>query len=66
MRLQMSTLDLLTEMPIVTGERTALRRTEFGAAARVPLNSSTSTTLENNEKFRPRGRAENGFCQEFG
>ena len=38
----------------------------YALSARPKVNSPPATTLENNEKFRPSERAENGLCREVG
>ena len=41
-------------------------RTNFGCIGMGAVGSFPATTLENNEKFRRRERAENGLCWEVG
>ena len=55
MRLQMSNLDLLSEMPVLnrTGENRSTEN-EIRRHRPSPVNSPTSTTLENNDILRPR------------
>lgn len=40
--------------------------THFGSCAGFEVNSPSAITLENNGKFRPQPRAENGLCREVG
>ena len=53
--------------PKSTGpENIGPERTDFGSIGMGAVGSPAATTLENNEKFRPRERAENGLCREVG
>ena len=44
----------------------SLGETGFEAIRAYEVNSPSAITLENNEKFLPRERAENGLCREVG